>query len=482
MKFKGVFHLISYLLFFCGVAMGGSGLVGWVCGDAKADVLALLVGAGAGMLAGISIWAFTRGPTQLSRRDGFGVVTFGWLAVALVGMIPYLSTGVVDDPASAFFETISGFTTTGASLLSELETLPRGLLFWRAMTQWLGGMGVLVLCVAILPFLGVGGMQIYQAEMPGPGKDRLTPRIASTAKLLWGIYVLLTVVQVVLLVLARMSLYDAVCHAFTTMSTGGFSTRSASVAAYNSPYIDWIIIVFMFLAGANFSLHFRALRGDWKVFFQNPEFRFYLVAIVLGVFFTGVSLARARVSAGDDIVRHSTFQILSILTTTGYATRDFNLWPLAVRFLLVLFMFSGGCGGSTAGGIKMVRVFVLCKHVLRDLRRAMMPQAVNRIKLGRTVLEESAIANIVSFFVLFMTLFAIMTLIMTRYTPDLVTATSSVVACLGNVGPGLGAVGPTEVYAFIPAPGKLVLSLAMLLGRLELYTVVLLLMPSFWRK
>ena len=482
MKFKAVFHLISFLLIFCGLAMAVSGLVGWGMGDAGADVLGLMGGAASGVLGGLIMWGVTRGPVQLSRRDGFGVVTFGWLAVALAGMVPYLLTGVVADPASAFFETISGFTTTGASLLTDLESLPRGLLFWRAMTQWLGGMGVLVLCVAILPFLGVGGMQIYQAEMPGPGKDRLTPRIASTAKLLWGIYVLFTVLQAGLLVLGQMSPYDAICHAFTTMSTGGFSTRSASVAAYNSAYIDWVIIAFMFLAGANFSLHYRALRGEWKVFSQNPEFRFYFVAIVIGILFASFGIMRADFGVEENVIRHSSFQVLSILTTTGYATRDFNLWPLAVRFLLVLFMFSGGCGGSTSGGIKMVRVFVLLKHVLRDLRRAMMPQAVTRIKLGRTVLEESAIANIVSFFVLFMTLFAIMTLIMTRYTPDLVTATSSVIACLGNVGPGLGAVGPTEVYDFIPAPGKMVLSFAMLLGRLELYTVVLLLMPPFWRK
>jgi len=328
----------------------------------------------------------------------------------------------------------------------------------------------------------VGGMQIYQAEMPGPGKDRLTPRIASTAKLLWGLYVLLTLLQVMFLLFGGMSLYDAVCHAFTTMSTGGFSTRSASIAAYDSAYIDWVVIVFMFLAGANFSLHYRALRGEWRVFSRNPEFRFYLSAVILGTVFTVIGLSRSGWGFADGVGRHSAFQVVSILTTTGYATRDFDLWPLAIRFLLVLFMFSGGCGGSTAGGIKMIRVFVLGKHVLRDLRRAMMPQSVTRIKLGRTVLEESAVANIVSFFVLFMTLFAVITLIMTRYTPDLVTATSAVIACLGNVGPGLGAVGPAEVYAFIPAPGKIVLSIAMLLGRLELYTIVLLLLPSFWRK
>jgi trk system potassium uptake protein len=292
----------------------------------------------------------------------------------------------------------------------------------------------------------------------------------------------MTLLQVMFLLFGGMDLYDAVCHAFTTMSTGGFSTRSASIAAYDSPYIDWVIIVFMFIAGANFSLHYRALQGEWKVFWRNPEFRFYFAAVFLGTIFAAIGLLRSGWTFSDAIGRHSAFQIVSILTTTGYATRDYNVWPLAIRFLLLLFMFSGGCGGSTAGGIKMIRVFVLCKHVFRDLRRAMMPQSVLRIKLGTTVLEESAVANIVSFFVLFMTLFAGMTLIMTRYTPDLVTASSAVIACLGNVGPGLAAVGPSEVYAFIPAPGKIVLSVAMLLGRLELYTVVLLLMPSFWRK
>jgi trk system potassium uptake protein TrkH len=483
MKFRSVFHLISYLLFFCGLAIGFSGLVGWWQGDSLSEVLGLFGGAGVGVVGGAVLGILTRGRIQLSRRDGFGVVTFGWLSVATLGMLPYLFGGIVDDPASAFFETMSGFTTTGASVLTNLESLPRGILFWRAMTQWLGGMGVLVLCVAILPFLGVGGMQIYQAEMPGPGKDRLTPRIASTAKLLWGIYVLLTLLQVGFLSLGHMSIYDAFCHAFTTMSTGGFSTMSASVAAFDSAYIDWVVIVFMFLAGANFSLHFRALRGEWQAFHQNPEFRFYFVAVILGSAFTSIGLWHHDASAtGAETIRHSFFQVTSILTTTGYATRDFNAWPLAIRFLLFLCMFAGGCGGSTAGGVKIIRVFVLFKQVLRDLRRAMIPQSVARIKLGKTVLDEIAVGNIVSFFVLFITLFAGMTLIMTRYTPDFVTACSSVIACLGNVGPGLGAVGPVEVYAFIPAPGKVVLSLAMLLGRLELYTVVLLLFPAFWRK
>lgn len=483
MKFRSVLHLISYLLVFTGFALWVSAWVGWLMGDAAAAVLALGYSGGIGVLVGLGLAIATRGTVRLSRRDGFGIVAFGWLAVALVGMLPYLFAGIVPDVASALFETVSGFTTTGASVLTDLEQLPRGILFWRAMTQWLGGMGVLVLCVAILPFLGVGGMQIYQAEMPGPSKDRLTPRIASTAKLLWGLYVLLTLVQSLLLVLGGMSLYESFCHAFTTMSTGGFSTRTASIAAFDSAYVDWIVITFMFLAGANFSLHYRTIMGNWRVFGRNPEFRFYAalwgaggLLVTLVVWYSGL------VENGGAALRHGFFQVTSILTTTGYATRDFDLWPLATRFLLVFLMFVGGCGGSTAGGMKAIRVFVVLKHVLRALRRAMLPQSVARIKLGTSVLEESVVTNIVSFCLLFGVLFVMMSFAMSFCMPDLVTATSAVVACLGNIGPGLGAVGPTETYAFVPGAGKLVLTFAMLLGRLELYTVILLFLPAFWRK
>lgn len=483
MKFKPVFHLIAYLLIFTGIAILLSAAVGWAMGDSLADVRALLLGAAAGVISGILLALLMRGDVVLSRRDGFGVVAFGWLAVALVGMLPYLFSGVIRDLASALFETVSGFTTTGASVLTNLEEIPAGILFWRSMTQWLGGMGVLVLCVAILPFLGVGGMQIYQAEIPGPSKDRLTPRIATTAKLLWGLYLLITVAQVILLMLGGMSAFDATCHAFTTMSTGGFSTRTASVAAYDSAYIDWVIIIFMYLAGANFALHFKALRGEARVFLKDSEFRYYTILWFVGCLLISINFGWSR--SGDsiiDMIRHGFFQGTSIMTTTGYATRDFNLWPLFARCILLWMMFCGGCGGSTAGGIKVVRVVVVFKHVVRELKRVMVPQTVAHVKLGKRPIEEGVVANILNYFVLFMLIFAVMTLLMTFYTPDLVTATSAVVACLGNIGPGLGAVGPTETYAFIEPTGKLLLTLCMLLGRLELFTVVLLFFPSFWRK
>jgi trk system potassium uptake protein TrkH len=482
MKFKPVFHLISYLMLVTGMAIWGCALVSWHFHDPASALYALIYSGAIGIGVGGVINIFTRGKVILSRRAGFAIVTFGWLAVALIGSLPFVLSGAISDPVSAMFETVSGFTTTGASVMSNLESVPKGILFWRGMTQWFGGMGVLVLCVAILPFLGVGGMQIYRAEIPGPSKDRLTPRIATTAKLLWGLYALMSVVQTGLLMLGGMDWFDAWCHTFTTMSTGGFSTRSASVAAFDSVYIDIVITVFMFLAGANFALHFRALRGDFRVFHKDPEFRIYTLIWVISCLFVSINIWQNGIETGGEALRHGFFQGTSILTTTGFATRDFNLWPQASRLLLVLLMFIGGCGGSTAGGIKASRFFVVLKHIAREMRRVMRPQAVARIKLGKTALDENLVANIVTFVMIFGSIFALMSFIMTFYTPDLVTATSAVAASLGNIGPGLGDVGATETYAFIAAPGKLVLIACMLLGRLELYTILVMFLPSFWRE
>lgn len=482
MKFRPVFHLISYLMIVTGLAIWLCAAVSYHYNDPASALYGLLVGGAIGVLSGGLIAYLTRGPITLSRRAGFGVVSFGWLAVALVGSVPYVLSGAISDPVSAMFETVSGFTTTGASVMSNLEAVPKGILFWRAMTQWFGGMGVLVLCVAILPFLGVGGMQLYRAEIPGPSKDRLTPRIATTAKLLWGLYALMSLVQVLLLMAGGMDWFDACCHTFATMSTGGFSTRSASVAAFDSLYIDIVITVFMFLAGANFALHFRALRGSPGVFHKDPEFRVYTLIWLVSCLFISSNIWLRGIEHAGGALRHGFFQGTSILTTTGFATRDFNLWPHASRLLLVLLMFIGGCGGSTAGGIKTARFFVVFKHIGREMGRVIRPQAVARIKLGRAALDEGLVANILTFVMIFFAIFAIMSFIMTFYTPDLVTATSAVVASLGNIGPGLGAVGAAETYAFIEAPGKLVLIACMLLGRLELYTVLVMFMPSFWRQ
>jgi trk system potassium uptake protein TrkH len=465
-----------------GLAIGLCAGIAWLYDDPMQARVGMLMSAGIVLATGASLFVLTRGPVDLSRRDGFGIVTFGWLAAAILGALPFILTGVITDPVAAVFETMSGFTTTGASVLSDLESLPRGVLFWRAMTHFFGGMGVLVLCVAILPFLGVGGMQIYRAEMPGPSKDRLTPRIATTAKLLWAVYVFFCISEAALLRLGGMDWFDSFCHAFATMATGGFSTRTASVAAYNSVYIETVIIVFMFLAGVNFALNFRALRGKPICYFRDPEFRFYLGTWLTATVIIILNIYRTTYPSIGQAVRAAFFQSTSIMTTTGFCTEDFDRWPGASKVILVLLMFVGGCAGSTGGGIKNIRILVVLKKVLREIRLFMQPQAVVKVKIGDEPVAQEVISHISGFFIVFMLIFASGTLVMTFFTPDIQTALTSVIATLGNIGPGLGGVGAVQNYSAIPMGGKAFLTLLMLLGRLELYTVLIVLLPSYWRK
>jgi len=488
MNKRSVFNLVAFMTLVIGAAMAGVGALSWYWGDPEYIQRALLNAAAATIAPAGVLWFFTRSEINLSRRDGFGIVTFGWLFAAAFGALPYIFSGVIADPVAAIFETMSGFTTTGASVLpnadfSTIEAVPRGILFWRALTHWFGGMGVLVLCVAILPFLGVGGMQIYRAEMPGPSKDRLTPRITTTAKLLWGVYALLTLVEILLLKFAgRMNWFDSFCHTFATMATGGFSTKTASVGAYNSGIIDCIIIFFMFMAGVNFSLHYYALTGKPNRYLKNPEFRFYLIFIlVCGLFLT--FSVWGNVYEGFLVsLRAAFFQAVSIVTTTGFVTADFDLWPNSTRILLVLMMFVGGCAGSTGGGMKVVRVFIMLKKTLKEIRQFMRPQAVMQIKLGEDPVEKEAISHISAFFAIFVLVFAVGSFLMTFFTPDLETATTSVIATLGNIGPGLSAIGASQNFDAIPSGGKALLTLFMLLGRLELYTVLILFLPEFWKR
>ena len=483
MNKRAVFHLVSYMTLVIGIAILGCAGISWYYDD-PVDVRMSLVWSGAiTILFAAVVGVLTRGDINLSRRDGFGVVTFGWLSATLFGSLPYLFSGVIPHPVSAMFETMSGFTTTGASVLSQLETIPYGIHFWRALTHWFGGMGVLVLCVAILPFLGVGGMQIYRAEMPGPSKDRLTPRITTTAKLLWGVYALLTLVEALLLKFAGgMEWFDAWCHTFGTMATGGFSTHSASVGYFDSAVIDTILIVFMFLAGINFSLHYHALTGKPGRYFKDPEFRFYFIFLACASLFITFNIWADGAASLGRCFRDATFTATSILTTTGFCTADFDQWPNASRLLLVVMMFMGGCAGSTGGGMKIVRVFIMFKKMVRELRLFMRPSAVIQIKLGGKPVEQEIISHISAFFAIFILIFSIGSFIMTFFTPDLETAATSVIATLGNIGPGLNAVGATQNYAAISPLGQGILTVFMLLGRLELYTVLILFLPGFWKK
>jgi len=451
-----------------------------ICNDGTAG--AFLLSAVICAACGGGLFGGFRAGKDLSVREGFAIVTFGWLAFALFGALPYVIAGGIPSYLDAFFEAMSGFTTTGSSILTDIEGLAPSLLFWRSFTQWLGGMGIIVLSLAILPMLGVGGMQLFKAEVPGPTADRLTPRIQDTAKLLWGVYVLLTAVQTGLLMAGEMSFFDAINHSFTSMATGGFSTRNASVAAFDSAYIDWVITLFMFLAGINFTLHYLALQGRIGDFWRNEEFRFYLWLTLGATFLLTLFNAFGPYDSIVDSLRYSAFQVVSILTTTGYATADFELWAVFCQYLLVACMFIGGCAGSTGGGMKVVRVLLLFKHAHVQLYRLIHPRAVRLVKLGERPVDKEVMQAILGFFALYMGIFVAASFVMAALGMDLVSAGTAVVTALGNVGPGLGTVGPIDNFAHVHPVGKIVLAGCMLLGRLELYTVLVLVIPSFWRK
>jgi trk system potassium uptake protein TrkH len=447
---------------------------------------------GLGIMAiGGIIWFFSRklANPDLRKRDGYLVVTLGWLVMSLSGAVPYVVSGAIPSYTDAFFETMSGFTTTGASILGqEIESLSHGLHFWRAMTHWLGGMGIIVLTIAILPLLGIGGMQLYAAEVPGPTPDKLTPRVKETAKRLWIVYVALTLLETLLLMLGKngMSFYEAICHSMSTLSTGGFSTRQASMAAFD-PYYQYVVIIFMFVAGINFALTYAALRGKPIRIWQNEEFRVYAF-VVLGLILLVTSLVYLNTyqEAGkslENAFRDSAFQVIAIITTTGFGTADFTSWG---PFLLVLFfvmMFLGANAGSTSGGVKWVRVLVIMKNSKAELKRQLHPQAILPVRFNKQVVSNEVVSKIKAFILIFMIIFFIGTFVMASLGLDFPSAMGSVAATLGNIGPGIGIVGPGDAqnFAQIPPFGKWFLSFLMLLGRLELFTVLMLLTPFFWR-
>ncbi|HSH45337.1 MAG TPA: TrkH family potassium uptake protein [Longimicrobiales bacterium] len=478
MRIGHLIYTVSIVLLAFSVALALSAVVAFWYGegDAVAFVVSALVSLGLGGLGTLT----TSLRRDLTIREGYAIVSLTWIAVGVLGALPYILSGVIADPVAAAFESFSGFTTTGSTVLAEVEGLPHGVLFWRSLTQWLGGMGIILLGVAILPFLGVGGMRLFAAEVPGPTHERLSPRIAQTAKLLWYVYASLTAAMTALLLLGGMSLFDAVNHALTTLPTGGFSTRNASLAAYG-PYIQYVAIVFMYLAGVNFVLHFRAITGHPSAYHRHVEWRFYTAVLVVaaGVLWA-MLLVTGQLGGIEPAFRHALFQVVSLSTTTGFASTDYNLWPMAGQLLLVTLMFMGGMAGSTAGGIKVVRIYVLLQSGIAELRRSMHPRAVTVTRLGTKPLDEEVLLNILGFVLLFFLLFAAGVLALAGLGHDLETAIGASIATVANIGPGIGDVGAVDNFGWMGPWSHLILIFLMLVGRLEIFTVLLLFHPGLW--
>jgi len=449
------------------------------------DASALVVSLVLTLFSGLLLYFVNRSQrnVELKHRDGFAVVTISWLIMSLFGSFPYIFSGVAVSFTDAYFESMAGLTTTGASVFRDIEGLPGGILLWRSLTQWIGGMGIIVLSIAILPMLGVGGMQLFKAEVPDIGVEKIRPRILDIAKSLWYIYAGLTLTLALLLMLGGMSLFDAACHSFTTMATGGFSTKNESIAFFQSAYIDFIITLFMLLAGVNFSLHFYALRGKFSKFTSSTEFRFYCLVVMLSSIVVTFSLILSgNYSSVSEALRYATFQVASIMTTTGYATADYEMWPFFTQMLLICLMLFGGMVGSTGGGMKQVRILLIFKQAYRELYHLIHPHAVSALKLDGKSLPKETIGGIWGYLFLFILISVFASLCMTMMGVDLVTSVTTVISAMSNVGPALGEAGPSNNYSAIPDPGKWVLILCMLIGRLEIYTVIVLFVPHFWRK
>jgi trk system potassium uptake protein TrkH len=478
---KVIIKVIGFLLVIEGFFMFGGLPFSIYYGEAES--LSILYSGLITIFSGGLLWFSTRKhPRNIGRKEGYVIVAVTWIIISLFGTLPFLLSGTIPNFTDAFFETMSGFTTTGATILTDIEAMPKGILFWRSMTHWIGGMGIIVFTVAVLPILGIGGMQLYAAEMPGVTKDKLHPRITATAKRLWAIYLIFTVVEAVLLLLGGLSLFDALCHTFGTVATGGFSTHNESIAAF-SPYIQYVIIIFMILAGTNFTLHYFALHGQLRRVWRSEEFRYFIYLIIAGTVIITLVLALSKDGMNfEEAFRASFFQVTSIITTTGYITDNYLQWPGMIWFLIVLMMFVGGMAGSTGGGIKVVRQLLLLKNSLLELKRLIHPQAIVPVRMNGKVVSQDIIFKVMAFFLIYIIIFLFGSTIMALIGLDAPTAIGATAATLGNIGPGIGNIGPDDNYAFIPYAGKWFLSFLMLLGRLELFTVLILLSPAFWKK
>lgn len=452
------------------------------------DPKPILYASGITGIVGLVLYGlFKNAPKDIGKREGYVIVSFAWIFFALFGSLPFVFSGHMPHFADALFESMSGFTTTGATVLSNIEAMPKDILLWRSLTQWLGGMGIIVLSLTLIPLLGIGGMQLYTAEVPGPTKDKIHPKVKDTAQRLYLIYVSFTALQTILLMIGGMSFFDALNHSFATMSTGGFSTYNTSLVEA-SPYIQYIVILFMFIGGVNFTLSYYAFHGKFKRVWENEEFRSYLYIIILFTLTITCIIALQQYNAAhqiysiESLFRDSMFQVVSLCTTTGFASANYLTWHSAAIMLCFMLLFFGGSAGSTGGGMKIVRIVLLAKHSYLEFKRLIHPNAIIPVRLNNVSVSEKIITNVLAFIVIYIIVFVVGVLLMSFLNYDFETSLGVVASAIGNVGPGIGKVGPYDNYGFICDSGKYVLSFLMLCGRLELFTILLLFSPAFWRK
>ena len=442
----------------------------WKAGGITAGIGLLLAALGKG------------GERQLTRRDGYVLVSFAWVAFSLFGMLPFYIGGYIPDIADAFFETMSGFSSTGATILDDIESLPHGILFWRSMTQWIGGLGIIMFTIAVLPIFGVSGLQVFAAEASGPTHDKVHPRIGITAKWIWSIYAGITALLVGLLMLGGMDWFDSICHAFATTGTGGFSTKQASVAYYNSPYIEYVISIFMFISGINFTLLLLFVNRKFKKFIGNAELKFYFGSVVLFTAVIAIVLYYTSPMGMEESFRKSLFQVISLHTSTGFATDDYMQWSPVLWGLLTIIMLMGACAGSTTGGLKCIRMVILTKVSRNEFKHILHPNAILPVRINKQVISSSIVSTVLAFCFIYITIIVISTLLMMAMGVGAEESIGCVISSIGNMGPGLGETGPAYSWNALPDAAKWLLSLLMLLGRLELFTVLLLFTPDFWKR
>ncbi len=482
---KLVFNVIGVLLLLLGAFMGLSLLISLFYVDAGTASLfwssALTIGFGF-----LTWWSTKNADRKMRKREGFLIVALGWTAISLFSALPYLLSGALPDLANALFESVSGLTTTGGTVIQDIESVPKGILFWRSLTQWIGGMGIIVLTIAILPLLGIGGVELFTAESPGPTSNKIHPRIKETAKRLWYIYCGFTLLLCLILQVEGMNFFDAINHSFTTLATGGYSTKDASIGYYNSPLIEYTITFFMFLGGVNYTLIYFFLKGSFGKVWQSDEFKAYVIMLTLMISTMSLYIFLITDHSLEYCFRKLSFMIISIVTTTGYVTADYTSWSTTATLFFFILLFTGACAGSTSGGIKVIRHLVLFKNTRQELRRLLHPRAIIRIKIDRKVVAPRVLTHILVFLLFYLIIFVIGTLFMSLLLEGteqpFITAIASVASALGNVGPAIGEVGPMDTFANIPDLGKVFLAFLMLLGRLELFTILVLFSRDFWKK